>query len=282
MKIYDGTTLIDTKTVNQKSNGGKWNALGEYTFNGIAKIVIRTASDNCSTSVDAVRFSPSELCVTFEMNEIRIEGPENVSGGTSGTKYICRAYSEGSPGSVVQAETWETDCPDTAQISNEGVLTASQVTSNTPCKIFATYTDGADTWNDSIDIMIIDTPPEPTIIDNGDPGTSSSGTWKVSGVMPPYGSDSLFSKNVGDTYTFETELTGCHEIFLWWTSSNSRCPDVPVEIYDGTTHIDTKTVHQKNDGGKWYALGEYAFNGIAKIVIRTASDNCSTSVDAVR
>ncbi|MDH5444149.1 MAG: GDSL-type esterase/lipase family protein [Gammaproteobacteria bacterium] len=54
VEIYDGTVLLDTVTVNQTANGGAWNALGTYTFNTGARIVIHSLGGG-TTSADAVR-----------------------------------------------------------------------------------------------------------------------------------------------------------------------------------------------------------------------------------
>ncbi len=54
--INDGTTLLDTVTVNQLQNGGQWNLLGTYTFSGTARVVINSQG-GCTTSADAVKFS---------------------------------------------------------------------------------------------------------------------------------------------------------------------------------------------------------------------------------
>ncbi len=54
--INDGTTLLDTVTVNQLQNGGQWNLLGTYTFSGTARVVINSQG-GCTTCADAVKFS---------------------------------------------------------------------------------------------------------------------------------------------------------------------------------------------------------------------------------
>ncbi len=55
--IYNGNTLLGTVRVNQNlSNlGGKWNLLGEYTFNGIPRVSIKVEG-GASYSADAVSF----------------------------------------------------------------------------------------------------------------------------------------------------------------------------------------------------------------------------------
>ena len=57
VKIYDGSTLKATVTVNQLQNGGKWNLLGTYSFSGQAKVVIVSQSSSKTTCADAVQFT---------------------------------------------------------------------------------------------------------------------------------------------------------------------------------------------------------------------------------
>ena len=108
VKIYDGTTLIDTIRVNQKANGGKWNVLGAYNFSSKPKIIVVSEGNRLITSADAVR-----------------------------------------------------------------------LISGTGSKIY---------------------------IDNGDPNTSQSGSWKNSSGPNPYNGSSLYSSEAGAKYTFEKEI----------------------------------------------------------------------------
>jgi hypothetical protein len=119
------------------------------------------------------------------------------------------------------------------------------------------------------------------IMDTGSTGTSSTGNWLTSGGANPYGSKSLYSKNVGATYTFKSSLTGTYDVEMWWTEYASRCADVPVKIYDGNTLLETVYVNQKQDGGQWNFLGLYDFSGQARVVVVSDDSNCSTCADAV-
>jgi len=119
------------------------------------------------------------------------------------------------------------------------------------------------------------------IIDNSDPDTSWDGSWKISAGENAYGDTSIYSKDSGDTYTFEKQLTGYYEVSLWWTYYPSRCTNVNVDIYDDDYLVVSLEVDQQSDGGQWNILGEYEFNGTARVVIRSSGD-CSTSVDGVR
>ena len=119
------------------------------------------------------------------------------------------------------------------------------------------------------------------ILDNGDAGTSSTGTWSVSGGEDPYGNRSLYSNDAGATYTFEAYVDGPHQVCMWWTYYSNRCTMIPVEIYDGYTLVDTVYVNQQENGGQWNVLGTYDFAGTATVVV-ISEGGCTTCVDAVR
>jgi len=123
--------------------------------------------------------------------------------------------------------------------------------------------------------------PTQIINDNGDAGTSYTGTWRVSRGANPYGERSFYSTEINATYTFESELEGSYEVSLWWTYWSSRCTSVPVEIYDGETLLDTVEVNQRANAGGWNPLGTYVFSGTASVVI-ISEGGCTTSADAVR
>ncbi|GAG93299.1 unnamed protein product, partial [marine sediment metagenome] len=102
------------------------------------------------------------------------------------------------------------------------------------------------------------------IIDNGDPDTSHTKSWEVSGGVDPYGADSLWSRDIGGTYTYQAPLTGSHQVSLRWTFYSSRCTNVRVGIYDGDSLLATVYVNQKENGSQWKVLGTYSFSGTAK------------------
>jgi hypothetical protein len=121
------------------------------------------------------------------------------------------------------------------------------------------------------------------IVDNGDPGTSSTGYWKPSGGADPYGSGSIYSKEQGATYTFSADLSGTCDVHAWWTYYDNRCTNVAYEIYDGTNLLSTVWVDQRDTGlgGQWNLLGTFTFSGTARVVI-VSGGGCSTCADAVR
>jgi hypothetical protein len=124
---------------------------------------------------------------------------------------------------------------------------------------------------------------EDFIIDNGDAGTTSStGSWSVSGGANPYGSNSLFSRDVGATYTFEQSTTGDYDVSLWWTEYSSRCTDVWVEVSDAFGLLDAFTINQQANGGHWNLQETYHFEDSARVRIFSDSTGCSTNADAVK
>lgn len=120
------------------------------------------------------------------------------------------------------------------------------------------------------------------IIDNGDSGTSSNGTWSISGGEDPYGDNSLWARNQATyTWQFESPPAGAYEVFMWWTEYSSRYDQVPVDIVhsDGTTQ---RIINQQVDGGQWNSLGVYYFDTTGSVTITADhSSGISTCADAV-
>jgi len=137
----------------------------------------------------------------------------------------------------------------------------------------------------SVDVTLtVISSPAQFIIDNDDPGTSYSGDeWGYSSGADPYGDSSRAASVPEAIYTFEGTVAGRLDVFLWWTWFESRCSDVPVDIYDGTTLLDTVEVNQQDQdlAGDWNLLGTYPFSGTARVVIR-AQNGCSACADAVK
>jgi hypothetical protein len=130
-------------------------------------------------------------------------------------------------------------------------------------------------------------PPDEVIIDNGDEGTSFTGTWSISSGPDPYGESSLYSIDPGTHYAYEASIDGAYTVSLWWTEHTIwRITSVPVQIFDGDTLLNTVYVNQQTNGGQWNELGDYDFSGTARVVVVSETDgsagNNSTCVDALR
>ena len=118
------------------------------------------------------------------------------------------------------------------------------------------------------------------VIDDGDSGTTATGTWGKSGASGSYGGVSLYSRDASATYTFKAQATGSFEVSVWWTALSSRATKAPVKIYDGSSLLKTVYVNQRIDGGQWNVLGTYQFSSYPKVVIVSTGDG-SACADAV-
>lgn len=129
-------------------------------------------------------------------------------------------------------------------------------------------------------------PANEIVIDNDDEGTSSFGTWKLSGAPGFYGENSRYIwAQAGASYSFEAPISGVYEVSLWWNAGSNRSTNVSVEIYDGGTLLNTVTgINQQINGGKWNVLGSigyYPFNYGAKVKIISPGSG-ATIADAVK
>ena len=125
------------------------------------------------------------------------------------------------------------------------------------------------------------TPVTQVTINNSTSRTSSTGKWQISQASGNYSSQSLYSEEVGAEYSFKTYLTGLYELNLWWTANNTRCSDVPVEVYNNNELLDVLTINQQQNGGKWNTVGTYNFSGSAQVTFVSGHSECVTSVDSV-
>ncbi|MCE5184925.1 MAG: hypothetical protein LLF76_02225 [Planctomycetaceae bacterium] len=142
--------------------------------------------------------------------------------------------------------------------------------------------DVAFTRDPTSKIVLIQSSTDDIIIDNGDPGTSFTGTWGISGATGAYGTDSLWARG-GAAYTWQTSLpAGNYEVYMWWTQLSSRTSAAPVAVVHagGTKNL---TVNQRTNGGKWNSLGTYYFDGTGSVTITAlGAYPVSTCADAVR
>jgi hypothetical protein len=280
IKIYDGTTLLSTIEVNMKMNGGKWNSLGRFGFRGSARVVISsTAASGCDTCADAVKFG---YLAVPPLDTLEIRGPASLNEKSSAQYSAFASYSGGALRQITPS-SWSIDCS-VASVSSAGLVTSSALDLDQNCQLQISYTENGVTKNGTKNITVMNVGiPTEVIIDNGELGTSLTGTWKTSTVKPPYGVSSLYSTTLNATYNYATSLKGFYEVSSWWTSYSTRCTAVPIKIYNGSTLLKTIPSNQRLNGGKWNSLGTYAFGSDAKItVVSSALSGCDTCADAVR
>jgi hypothetical protein len=317
VEIYDGDTLLDTVLVNQKAQGGQWNVLGTYTFAGTARVTIVSEGSSHSTCADAVKFNPiatTEVILDNGEAGTSSTGSWRVSGGpdpygnsslyskTAGATYSFDAALHGTCEVSLWWTEWSSRSTSVPVEIYDGdtlldTVLVNQTAQGGQWNVLGTYTfagtarvtivsEGSShsTCADAVKFVFTDSvspsPPE-LMVDNDEAGTSSTGSWQVSGGADPYGNSSLYSKSAGATYSFDAALHGTYEVSLWWTEWKSRSTSVPVEIYDGDTLLDTVLVNQKAQGGQWNVLGTYTFAGTAQVTI-VSEGTYSTCADAVK
>ncbi|HPD47145.1 MAG TPA: PKD domain-containing protein [Anaerohalosphaeraceae bacterium] len=119
-------------------------------------------------------------------------------------------------------------------------------------------------------------------IDNGEAGTSFTGTWEVSGGTSPYGADSLWARD-GATYTwaFNSQPAGKYEVLMWWSAWPSRATAIDVTV----THangVEPLVINQQVGAGQWNSLGQYYFQGSGSVTMTAANGaTISSCADAV-
>ncbi len=261
VRIYDGDTLLDTVIVNQREKeiAGQWNVLGTYNFNGTARVVIISQGNSCSTCADAFKIASSGPPPVFQCSDgIDNDGDGNIDYPAD-------------PGCSSATDDDEEDllfqCSDGIDNDGDGNIDYPA----DPGCLSATDDDEQDTDTEVI------------IIDNGDPGTSDVGTWRLSTEGDPYGGDYRYYEgwNDGKSYTFQTNVTGNRALSMWSPNNVDFCASTQVEIYDGVTLIDTKYVDQQATSGIWTWLGTYDFYSEVKVVLITQS-GCMTGADAIK
>lgn len=120
------------------------------------------------------------------------------------------------------------------------------------------------------------------IIDNKDSSnTVVTGAWKISGATGPWADDSVYSNAPGDSFTFQAEVNGETEVYVWWTYFDNRNTGVEILIFNGQDFLRSVTVNQKENSAQWNSIGRYNFSGIARVQIVSNSGQ-TTCADAVR
>mgnify|MGYP003855750369 CR=1 FL=1 len=110
------------------------------------------------------------------------------------------------------------------------------------------------------------TPSTDIILDNGDNGTSFTGTWSSYSGPEQYGDDTLYASAGGSiqTYRFSPTIAiaGTYEVLVWNSCYSNRATNVP-HIISYANGLDTIAVDQDCDTGthgEWHSLGIYPFN----------------------
>ncbi len=279
----DGTTRV---YVDQKQNGGQWNNIGSWYFAADAIVTIHSDPANNSTNADAVQL--------VSVNSGGNNSAPTISGTPATTVTVETAYSFIPSANDVDGDNLDftiNNQPRWANFNSQtGALTGTPESQDegTTQDILISVSDG--TLKASLPAFSItvaqENPGGPAIeliLDNDQPGTRSTGTWIPSGGLNFYGTRSLYSRDIGATYSYTIPIStpGTYDVNLWWTAFFNRSSNVAIEIQhrDGTARVE---VNQQQNEEQWNKIGSWYFTTDAIVTIHSNSTEESTNADAVQ
>ncbi|UII23982.1 golvesin C-terminal-like domain-containing protein [Fulvivirga ligni] len=130
-------------------------------------------------------------------------------------------------------------------------------------------------------------PAQTVIIDNNDPGVTTSGVWTAStaGSTDRYGADYFHDGNAGKgtkSISYSASLTpGTYEVYGWWFAFTNRATNVPFDIVHGSG-TSTVYMNQQNNNAQWVSLGVYTFNSTGEVIIRNDNTSGYVVADAIK
>jgi subtilisin family serine protease len=126
--------------------------------------------------------------------------------------------------------------------------------------------------------------PGQIIIDNGQPGTSSTGNWCNSGASGSYGPTSLYSCGSFSSETYRWTPTipaqAQYDVYIWWTSGSNRGTAVPFRVRHASG-ITTRTFNERSGGGQWVLHGRYTLSAGTTSYAETDDSAGQAAADAV-
>jgi hypothetical protein len=254
-------------TADQQRGGGQWQLLGTFPFNWGTAGSVEVSGPSGKASADAVRFVPAGVAGELTVTPVGtgsgtvVSAPAGISCGTdcreiyaNGTVVTLTALA--APGSMFAGWSGDAGCAD-------GVLTMSD---NRSCT--ATFNS------------------EDIVLDDGQTGTSFTGTWTVSTDPTSFGANALVSAGAGgDTHRWTPSMPVTREyaVYLWWTSDPSRSTTVRYTV----SHVDgqdTFLANQQVGGAQWLLLGTFTFPAgpLGYVEVSDGAGGGTVSADAVR
>lgn len=126
-------------------------------------------------------------------------------------------------------------------------------------------------------------PGDELILDNGEPGTASSGSWQTKSNKLDYGPDYLFAnKSANRSYRWSATPPGNKfQVYAWWVSGKSFSSQVAYTIAYGDGETDKVSRSHKSGGGQWQLLGTYHSTG-GQYHVEVSSPDNKFVADAIR
>ena len=282
------TTAEGTETVyiNQAINGGKWVSLGIYPFDTQGSVKITAVNELLSNGTIAATCADAVWFKLVDENIPPVAQIDSISPNpaSAGNEISFTGHATDADGSIV-SYLWESDI--------SGVIGTTASFDSAPLPeglhtITFTATDNEGTASKPVTWTLnVGNLPLDIVIDNGAKGTAYTGTWTASTGAGFYGTNSLYARPTATyTWSFDSKPSGYYEVFVWWTSTNTRASNVPVTITD-STGVQTVSINQTKNGGKWNSLGMFYFDSMGSVTVTASNEKllngtiASTCADAV-
>jgi RHS repeat-associated protein len=106
---------------------------------------------------------------------------------------------------------------------------------------------------------IIQPPGAELILDTGEAGTSSKGSWRSRSSREAYGGEFLLAnKAAGQSYRWEAAPPGeNYQVYAWWVDKGNQSNDVRYTIGYGSGKTARVTKSHRTGGGSWQLLGSF-------------------------
>ncbi|MBN1583275.1 MAG: hypothetical protein JXA89_21375, partial [Anaerolineae bacterium] len=122
------------------------------------------------------------------------------------------------------------------------------------------------------------------LIDNGDAGFGTTGSWAASLAEGSWGTPSVFSDDAGATATWTPTLNqaGTYEVLVRWTKVGARTTDARYTVTHASGSQTFSMDQSTNQDARWVSLGQFPFDrgGGGRVVVRQYGAD-SLSADAV-
>jgi hypothetical protein len=302
--IYDGTTLLRTVVVDQRSTPSGSTTLGGVVFQDLVSVHITTGtirvvlSDNVDGYVvaDAVRFVPipaplvdlnwsgggiSAQATATTQSAFTISRSYNITGANVTPNFVI-AYYASTDTNFADAVLLGTETISAAADKTVGVHAGASPSLLMPmggtyylfAKVNSTGTvlEADDTNNVTMDVQTLAVTVS-TIVDNGQPGYAETGTGWTDWAAGYNGGLRFHAPGNGaDTASWQTSglAPGYYTVQATWNGSGNHASNAPYAIYDGTTLLRTVTVDQR-PAPSGTALGGVVFQDLATVQITTGT-----------
>ncbi len=313
--VRDGSDLLAKVEVNQElapndfaADGASWKSLGTFLVSGSRLSVELTDEANEYVIADAIRIErvgdlPAGPEIVVQIDGVSIEdGIGQIDFGvTSVGVPVSRTFTIQNLGAGTLMIDSQLELPDGYRLSSPPVSTLASGESTT----FEVQLDGltlgtltgqlAMVTNDAdenpFEFLLTGVVSTTKVIDNGDPGFSTSGDW-LAWSGEGFAGDMHYSAkgNGADRATWTFQLSpGQYSVAATWPPQRNRATDAPFTIRDGAHVLANVAMNQEiapndfaSNGTTWEMLGTFLVTGSMLTVELSDAANEYVIADAVR